>query len=138
MLPIVAGPNDAAAGAIDSGWIMFEAVGLTKWTFALEANTADALAGWSVTIYGSNNQQLRQKYLQTLGSPTQPTDVAAAFPYTGAPLPGPAEQGGTGGIANPLTPLVPFFQYSGDLVAVRAIATGGTSGYINVTAEAVP
>jgi hypothetical protein len=55
-------------------------------------------------------------------------------------LPGPSEQSGAGGAANPLTTNAPFFTYTlGPIIAVRAIVVAqGTAGAVRVVASAVP
>jgi hypothetical protein len=140
VLGFVAGPADAVA-TVDSGAVMFEAVGLTTWTITLIQEGATALANVAATVYITNDKKVRQKYLQTLGSPTAAADLVTAFPNSWVKAPGPSEQAGTGNIANPLTPTIPVLQFKGAVEAIRVVlsqAGGSAAGYCRVAAMAVP
>lgn len=120
---------------------MFEAVGLTTWSLSLIQVGATALSNLAVTVYITNDKQVRTKYLQTLGSPTAAADIVTAFPNSWQQAPGPSEQTGTGAIANPMTANVPFFQFKGSVEAIRVVAAasgGVATGAFRVAAMAVP
>lgn len=134
-------PGHGTIGLTDSGLCLPEARDFTKWTFTLLGDGA----GWAFTCLGTNDPQayLVWKYgLNPQAYPNLPS--APTLPDSSwRVLPGPSEQSGTGGIANPLTSTTPFFQYSGTLVAVRVVLTAvgtlaGSIPTISVAVEATP
>lgn len=103
--PVVATPL-AAYGTIgynDSGAVGIATIGMKEVTFQLVGPGATT-AGYSITIYGTitpslltpvDNQPGILPWVNLTGS-------IAVAPTDWDPLPGPSEQGSTGGIANPL------------------------------------
>ena len=108
-------------GITDSGPIMWEAIGFKTWAFQQLGGTT----GYSVTIYGTIDPSLYTYLDSVTGAIATPQQLATIVPASSwVPLPGPAEQTGTGTIANPMVSgTTNFFQYNGTLVAVRAVLT---------------
>jgi hypothetical protein len=126
-------PNSTS---LDSGTQMSEAIAMKTWTFQIIGPGA-AAAGYTVTLYGTIDPAA---YDNVFGRP-------GPDPVTGAPavkasgkgnllvpatswfaLPGPAEQGGTGTMTNPMVSGTSnILQVSMALVAVRAVAVIGTA-----------
>ena len=154
----VANPNTTygTIGFNDSGGVCGEARNFKQWTFALEqATTSGALSNISVTLYGTVNPaawqtwwnaiQGRNNYGANPPLAIQGITNAAGYvpgipPQTWFPLPGPSEQSGTGGIANPITPVTPLLTVNMPLVLVRAVVTAASTptGTFHVSCTAVP
>jgi hypothetical protein len=97
----------------DSGAVMWEGIGFTKWVFQF----IGGITGYTVTLYGTIDPAARPN-----GQPI--AKGSTAIPATSwFVLPGPSEQGGTGTINNPITGTNPLFTASLPLVAVRAVVT---------------
>ena len=113
-----------------------EAMNFTKWTFSL---LGAGSAGYTVTIYGTNDPKAYKAWMSTF-NPQSPHGTVTLPASSWFKLPGPSEQAGTGAIANPMTDSVPTFQYSGGLIGVRAVLTAvaSASGNVSVAVEAVP
>lgn len=138
---IVAAPLTAygTIGVNDSGQVLTEAMGFTKWTFTLLGGGT----GMSVTIYGTNDPVAYAAWKasfnpalyaqRTGGAPVLPTSSWFA-------LYAPADATGTGAPANPMTATNPSMQFSGGLIAVRAVLTASATpvGSLSVAVEAVP
>lgn len=122
-------------GVNDSGMVLNEALGFTKWTFTLLGGGT----GYSVSVYGTNDPTAHIVWSQKMnpGQYTTPASLPASSWFL---LPGPSEQTGTGTIANPMTGTAPVFQFSGSLLAVRAVLTASATpaGSITVAVLAVP
>lgn len=107
-----------SAALADSGPQCQEGKFWTRWSFSL----AGTFTGYSVQLYG------------TLDGAT-----AAGTGNNWFTLPAPAEQGGTGTVANPLTNTSQSMQYAAPLLAVRAVATGtAQTGTVAVLVTATP
>jgi hypothetical protein len=146
-------------GVNDSGGALAEARGFTKWTFSLINIGTVALAGYTVTLYGTVDPNANQTWwyacqgrtpsgtsaLPAGGVPNALGSAAQGY-YPGIPtsswfvLPGPSEAGTGGGIANPLTPTTPIFTVNLPLNMVRAVVTANSAatGTFNVAAQAIP
>jgi len=125
-------------GLNDSGpYAMNEAMGFTKWTFSLIGAVAGS--GYTVTLYGTNDPKAYKAWMSSF-NPQSPHGNVTLPASSWFVLPGPSEQSGTGTIANPMTPATPLFQFSGTLLAVRAVLTSVTAaaGSVQVAVEAVP
>jgi len=104
---------------------MFEAIGFKTWSFQHLGGTT----GYSVSIYGTIDPAL-YKYLDTTESANfNPATLATIVPASSwVLLPSPAENTGTGTVANPMVSGTSnFLQFSGTLVAVRAVLTATTT-----------
>jgi hypothetical protein len=117
----------------DSGLVLCEAQGFTKWTFQLLGGGT----GYSITLYGTSDPVALGQWRSSF-NPLAPKYALPASSWF--ILPGPAEQTGTGTIANPITATAPSFQFSGSLLGVRAaLTTSATpSGVVSVSVVAVP
>jgi hypothetical protein len=122
-------------GGNDSGCVMWEAIGFTKWTFQFIGLGAN-VAGYTVQLLGTVDPSARP-YGQPLPKGSTALRASSWFP-----LPGPSEQSGTGVISNPMvsgvTPAA--FTCSIPLVAVRAVLTtiGSPTAGTSVVGFAVP
>ena len=124
-------------GSNDSGLVMLEAIGFTKWAFCLVGNTT----GQSVTIYGTLDPIASQAWNTPHNGPKGGPDGSTVVPAgSWFKLPGPSEQTGTGGISNPLVAATPLLNVSMPLVAVRAVltVTSSPAGDCQVLGFAVP
>lgn len=121
-------------GVNDSGMALNEAMNFTKWSFMLNAGTT----GYSISLYGTADPKAYAAWRNAI-NPGQSNGItlpASAWFL----LPGPSEQAGTGAIANPITSTSTMFQFSGSLLAVRAVLTTATTptGVASINVEAVP
>lgn len=131
----------------DSGVIMLEAKGFTKWTFQI-IGAGKSAAGYTISIYGTTDPALLRLAYQTAGTTSgqmgQQPDLMnslTAIPATSWDLL--PMQATTGGATegNPLvTGTNTIGMYSGAIVAVRVVltATSGTPSPITVLGFAVP
>lgn len=122
----VAAPTTAygTIGTSDSGLILPEAIGFTKWTFSLAGLNAAAIAGYTVTIYGTIDPTAFQAWKPENNGPNGgPNGSTIINPGSWFVLPGPEEETGTGPMANPLTATAPMLFASGALVGIRAVLT---------------
>lgn len=127
----------------DSGQVMNEAANFTKWTFQMTGGGT----GYSVTIYGTADRLIYRAWMNSLNpgqptfnAPSQPVINTAALASSWFPLYAQSDQSGTGAPANPMTATSPSMQFSGELVAVRAVltTTTGAAGSVTIVASAVP
>ena len=127
-------------GGNDSGAVLLEASGFTKFTFQLVGGT-----GYTVSVYGTTDRNVYRAWTNNFnpGQPTFPNApafnsvaLAASWFLLGAP----ADNTGTGAPANPMTGTNPWTQFSGALTAVRVVLTevAAPAGNCAVTAEATP
>jgi hypothetical protein len=158
---VVATPTVAygALGVNDSGGFAVEARAVSKWRIQLEQVGTAALVGYGVSIYVTSSPAAFQTYMYALQGRT-PTGVRA-LPFGGSPqvlanaaagffpgidpgmwvlAEGPSDQGGTGPVANPLTPTSPQLTISGTIVAIRAVLTASAApvGNFNVSLLGIP
>lgn len=139
---VVTSPRSAygTTGVNDTGPIpvLGEARDFTKWTFSL----IGAGTGYSLSVYGTvdpvayatwKNALNPNLYLNVTNKPSTPASSWFL-------LPAPAEQTGTGSVANPMTDTNPLLQFSGALVGVRIVLTASVSasGTRQVVVEAAP
>lgn len=125
-------------GLNDSGMALNEAMNFTKWSASLLGGGT----GMTVTLYGTTDPRADAAWRQAMnpGLYPSPVTVPASSWFV---LPGPSEQSGTGSIANPMVNTAnstAFFQYSGALMAIRAVltASASASGLVTVSIQAVP
>lgn len=120
-------------GVNDSGLQLCEAQGFTKWTFQLLGGGT----GYSVSLYGTSDPVAIGQWRASFNPQAPKYTLPASSWFL---LPGPAEQTGTGTIANPMTGTNPQFQFSGALLGIRAVLTASAtpSGVISVSVVAVP
>jgi len=129
-------------GTYDSGIVMPEAIGFTKWLFQFVKLGTTSVTGWSVTIYGTIDPaayDLNDQYLQ--GGWT--TNPLTQLPTTSwVPIPAPSTEDTAPDAyawANPLTATTSALYTNAPWVAVRAVAVGsGSAGAISVYGFAVP
>lgn len=130
-------------GGNDSGQVMNEATSFTKWTFQMTGGGT----GYAVMIYGTADRLAYRAWVNSLNpgqptfsAPSQPLINTAGLASSWFPLYGPSDQSGTGVPANPMTAANPSMQFSGELVAVRAVLTSSVtpSGSVTIIAAAVP
>lgn len=123
-------------GINDSGMALNEAQGFTKWKFTASGGGT----GYTVTLYGTNDPLAKAAWRQSHNPGAYPGGVLVLPASSWVILGGPSEQSGTGLIANPITATTPTFDFSGSLLAVRAVLTAvaAPSGIFTVNAEAVP
>lgn len=128
-------------GVNDSGMVLNEAMNFSRWTFSLLGGGT----GYSVSCYGTIDPVAygiwRQSFNPGQAIPGVPGSAKNSLPATSwFLLPGPSEQTGTGGIANPLTGTSPLLTVSLPLLAVRVVLTGSATpvGGVSVAVEAVP
>lgn len=130
-------------GGNDSGQVMNEANSFTKWTFQMTGGGT----GYSVTIYGTADRLVYRAWVNSLNpgqptfnAPSQPLINTAGLASSWFALYAQSDQTGTGAPANPMTAANPSMQFSGELVAVRAVLTTtvGASGSVTIIASAVP
>jgi hypothetical protein len=107
-----------SAATANSGPTCLEANSWTNWTISL----AGTFSGYSVTIYGTNDQA-----------------TANGTAQNWFPLAAPADQSGTGTVVNPLTSITQQLYYGKPLRAVMAIAIGtAQTGTVSVEVQASP
>ncbi len=125
-----------AIGVNDSGMALNEAANFTKWTVSATGGGT----GYSVTMYGTNDPKAYAAWRQGMNPGQYPGGALTLPASSWFILPGPAEETGTGQIANPLTATNPQFQFSGVLLAIRAVLTTATtpSGSFVIHVEAAP
>jgi hypothetical protein len=126
-------------GVNDSGQVLTEAMNFTKWTFTLLGGGT----GYSVTIYGTNDPVAYAAWKASFNPALYANRVGGAPVLPASswfPLYAPADQTGSGAPANPMTASNPSMQFSGTLIAVRAVLTASASaaGSVSVAVEAVP
>ena len=129
-------------GTYDSGMVMLEAIGFSKWTFQLRTQGDFASvgpSGWSVTVYGTVDPQAytnHQQWIQFGGTLTQ---IPAS---SWVPIPAPATEDTSPDVYawhNPLTATGQALYSSAPWAAIRVVAIGsGTNGAIDVLGFAVP
>lgn len=123
-------------GGSDSGPIMWEGIGFSKWGFQILGGGT----GYSVSVYGTLDPVLF-KYLDTPGTAGTPQALALIVPASSwFLLPAPSSETGTGADANPMVAANPTMLASRPLVAVRAVvtATATPTGVISVVGFATP
>lgn len=128
-------------GSNDSGQCLTEANGFTKWQFQMTGSGT----GYSVSIYGTADRLAYRAWVNNFGNTvftaaSQPAFNSSALAPSWFLLGAQSDQGGTGQPANPMTSTNPWMQFSGMLVAVRAVltATSGATGTVTITASAAP
>lgn len=140
--------GQALPGGNDSGAWGTSAIGFTKWAFQLLGN----ITAVSITLYGTLDPNAYLVYTANAANDGSVTGsqyvagtmikAAVAIPVSNwFVLPAPAEQGGTGGVANPLVAgTTSLLICSLPLVAVRAVVTAAVTptGTGSVVAFAVP
>jgi hypothetical protein len=150
-------------GVNDSGGWCGEGRGFSKGSFQL-IPIGSGLVGVTVQLFVCTSPDAWQTWWNAIQGPGSPfsgrpyggpsavnlpvqgfTNAAAGYvpgvdPQAWTPMPGPSEQGGTGGIANPLTTTTPFLVTSFPKGAVRAVVTAvaGGAGRFSVSAELIP
>lgn len=124
-----------AIGINDSGMALNEAMNFTKWTFSMNQGTT----GYTISLYGTNDPKAYAAWKQGFNPGQFPNGITLPA-SSWFLLPGPSEQTGTGAIVNPITSTSVLFQYSGTLLAVRAVLTAATTptGVAVVNVNAVP
>lgn len=132
----------AGDGTYDSGIVMTEAFGFSKWNFQITATTSAAPTGWSVTFYGTIDPQaydLNDLYFEG-GWTTNPLTLLPASSWV--PIPAPeTEDTSPDAFAwhNPITATGQALYSNAPWVAIRAVAIGSSSqGGINVYGFAIP
>ena len=124
-------------GINDSGMALNDAMDFSKWTFS----GVGGGTGYTVSLYGTNDPVAYAAWKQSINPGAYPGGPVTLPASSWFLLPGPSEQSGTGAIANPLVAgSSNLFQYSGVLLAVRAVLTavGTISGTYTVNVQAVP
>lgn len=126
-------------GVNDTGMIMNDAMNFTKFTFMFSGSDA-----YSVTIYATADKRAYDLWRYNLNpnpylpqwQGTAPTLPASAWVV----CPGPSQQGGEGGVANPLTATNPTFVAGNSWLAFRAVLTtiGTPTTQVTLTVDAVP
>lgn len=136
LVSIVANPlaSYGSIGTNDSGLQMPEASGMRNYTFTMDNTT-----GYTVALYGTNHPNVQAAWqgpnAGPSGGPQGSTIVPAKEWFL---LPGPTDQAGAGGDANPMTSTTPQFQTTIVVAAVRAVVILQTTatGTLNVTCMA--
>lgn len=128
--------NYGIIGLNDSGTLLAEARDYTKWTFSLTG----AGSGYSFTLLGTNDPLAYAAWKASFNPQAYPNGTPVVPASSWFVLDSPSVQSGTGVVGNPLTDATPLLQFSGSLIAVRAVltATSSASGVRNVVAEAAP
>lgn len=128
-------------GYNDTGIVGAEARNWTKWAFQMRQNGTSA-ATFEVSIYGTVSEAAYIQWMQAFNPGQSVSSFFGTVTVNASDwflLPGPSEQSGTGSISNPLTTTSPFLEYSGALIAVRAVlTTQGTAGSISIVVTASP
>jgi hypothetical protein len=144
-------------GLNDSGGFAAELRGFSKFRITVEQAGTVAPTGYSIGIYVTSSPAAFQTYMYALQGRT-PTGISA-LPFGGTPnmlgaapsyqpgIPagawvlaeGPSDQGGTGGVSNPIVPANPQLTISGGIVAIRAVLlTAPAAGSLNVALLGIP
>lgn len=135
---VVASPRTAygTIGLNDSGTMLAEARDFTKWTFSLTGGGT----GYSFTIYGTNDPLAYAAWKAAFNPQAYPNGTPVVPASSWFVLTNPSIQTGTGTVADPMTDSAPLLQFSGSLIAVRAVltATSTASGTRSVVVEAAP
>jgi hypothetical protein len=122
-------------GSNDTGLILYQGRGFTKWGFQLAPEPpawggSALVAGYSVTIfyticdYARNAQMINNQPVWNQQS--SEGNVTAVPPGAWWPCPAPADQSGTASDFNPLTATGPVLQVSRFAVGFRAVLTAVT------------
>ena len=141
-------------GFNDSGIQLVEGRDYTKWTTSLTGTST----GLSILVLGCNDPlayaafklKINPSFYQINNQPI-PSGMTTATTINGSTvyeppaaswfiLPAPAEQSGTGSVANPMTNANPLLQFSGALKAIRVVVSAASSyaGGASVNAEVAP
>jgi len=133
-------PSYGTLGANDSGIIMPEGIGFTKWTFQILQVGSTAASGYSFTLYGTVSQGAYTAFQNGRTGVFTATTSPDVQPVNWFQLPAPSEQGGTAVVVNPLTAVGQVLTVSMPLVAVRAVLTASATplGTVDLVGFAVP
>lgn len=133
-------PAYGTFGINDSGIVMWEGIGFSKWVFQILQVGATAASGYSFTLYGTISRGVyTAKQAGRTGAFTASTNPDVQ-PVNWFQIPAPSEQVGTGIVANPLTAVGQVLYCSLPLVAVRAVLTASATplGTVDLLGFAVP
>ncbi len=120
-------------GVNDSGMALNEARDFKKWNFSLSGGGT----GYEISVYGTNDPIAYAAWRQAFNPGYYPGGVVVLPATSWFLLPGPDQEAGTGPMANPMTQTAPMMEFSGSILACRAVltATSGAAGVVNVNVE---